>query len=369
MRRLVVFDAYPLDVGGTHRLIEQLARELPALGWSVRALMPADGPAVRFLRDAGVDTDVIQAPPALLGYGGSTTGIRLVRAVGAMPRYWARMRRYLRANADVVAANDLRGLILSGLAARAAGRALLWWNHMYPRYADATPREGPARPFSRLAHYTIASSSPLLRMSAGEGEVVAPPVYLPADLAHDPQQLPLIAMMARVHPQKGVDVLVEASRILRDRGVDHVVEVLGSTRGDDAEQQVRDLIAKYGLEATFTLAGVVPDVGPVLRRASVYVQSSRTAEGFGMATLEAMAYGLPVVATNVGGLDELVGDTAVLVAPDDPNAIADAVEQLLHDADRRAALGRAAAERARRYAPDQWAAQMAGVLDRTLARA
>lgn len=367
-RRVVVFDSYPLDVGGTHRLIEQLAHELRSFGWTVRAAMPAMGPAVEFLRDAGVQADVIEAPRALLGYGGSTTGGRALLAAAALPAYWAKARPFLRRHADVVAAIDLRGLLLCGPAARVAGRPLLWWITMYPRTSEGAPRDALGRPLSRLTHSVTALSAPLLEMSVRGGEVIPPPVY-PAQ-AHDgpKEQPPMVASIARIHPQKGVDVLVEASRLLRDRGVDHSIAVVGSGRGDQVEKDIRRRIADAHLESTVKLLGVMPDVSPVLHRASLYVQSSRTAEGFGMAAQEAMAHGLPVIATDVGGLRQLVGEAGVLVPPDAPQAVADAVEALLGDPERRARLGEMAVLRSRQNAPDIWAGRMAGLLERTLAR-
>ena len=67
--------------------------------------------------------------------------------------------------------------------------------------------------------------------------------------------------------------------------------------------------------------GRVPDVAAWLRRATVFVHPARW-EGFGLAVLEAMLAGLPVVATNVSSLPELVGDAGVLVPPDDAGALA-----------------------------------------------
>jgi glycosyltransferase involved in cell wall biosynthesis len=77
--------------------------------------------------------------------------------------------------------------------------------------------------------------------------------------------------------------------------------------------------------------------------ADLYLQTSR-AETFGMAVAEAMAIGLPVVASDVGGMAELIDDgcTGVLVPPDDPSAVADAVAALLDDTARVRALTSAA---------------------------
>ena len=359
MRRLVVFDAYPYDIGGAHRLIKRLDELLPPLGWSVRAVLPAAGPAVDYLRDGGVETDVLEAPGALLHYGGSTKGPRAFGAVTALPRYWAHCRRDFRATADVVVANDPRGLFLAGPAARTAGVPLLWWLHAEPAQLRKV-----LRPLSMLADFAIASSAPLFELSARKGEVVAPPVDVPAAVRTRRTRPPVVASIARIHPQKGIDVLVEASRRLHEKGVDHTVVVAGSGRGDDAERDLRRLISRHQLDDTFTIAGSLPDVSHLLDRATVYVQPSRSLEGFGMAALEAMAHGLPVIATDVGGLRELVTDVGVLVPVDDAAALAAELGALLGDPARRKQLGTAGRARAASYSPEQWARQMAAVLDR-----
>jgi hypothetical protein len=95
------------------RLVGRLGTALQPFGWSVRAVLPADGPAVGYLRSAGLDTEVLAAPRPLLHYGGTTKGSRAFGAATALPRYWARCRTYFRTNADVVIANDPRGLFLA----------------------------------------------------------------------------------------------------------------------------------------------------------------------------------------------------------------------------------------------------------------
>ena len=91
-----------------------------------------------------------------------------------------------------------------------------------------------------------------------------------------------------------------------------------------------------------------------MRRADRVCGKSRR-EGFGVACLEAMAYGRPVVASAVGGLLDLIDDgrTGVLVPPDDVTALAAALGDLIEDPARAAALGRAARDDARRYSFDR----------------
>jgi glycosyltransferase involved in cell wall biosynthesis len=100
----------------------------------------------------------------------------------------------------------------------------------------------------------------------------------------------------------------------------------------------------------------------LLREAQVFVLPS-TSEGMPMALLEAMAYGLAIVATEVGGVPDTVeaGVEAVLVAPGDPEALRSALAELVADPGERCRLGEAAAHGARRFSPERIAGEIAAV--------
>jgi glycosyltransferase involved in cell wall biosynthesis len=104
------------------------------------------------------------------------------------------------------------------------------------------------------------------------------------------------------------------------------------------------LAQELGLERRVFLLGRVPDVAAWLGRATVFVHPARW-EGFGLAVLEAMLAGVPVVATNVSALPELVvdGESGVLVPPDDAEALANGIARALDQPQ----LGEGALERAR----------------------
>ena len=159
-----------------------------------------------------------------------------------------------------------------------------------------------------------------------------------------PADAPVLLAIARLAPQKGVDVVIEALARVRERHDARLV-VLGEgpLRGELGE-----LAASRGVADAVSFPGRVGDVAWWLRRASLLVHPARW-EGFGLALLEAMLCARPVVASAVSSIPEIVvdGETGLLVPPDDAVALAEAVAALLDDPARGAALGAAGEARAR----------------------
>jgi glycosyltransferase involved in cell wall biosynthesis len=152
---------------------------------------------------------------------------------------------------------------------------------------------------------------------------------------------PLLLAVCRLAPQKGLDTAVRALAALPDA----TLLVLG----DGPERtSLEGLADSLGVRERLLLPGRVGDVAALYRRATVVVHPARW-EGFGLAMLEAMLAGKPVVAARAGSAPELVadGETGLLVPVDDATALADAVRTLLADPPRAEAMGRAGLERAR----------------------
>ena len=154
-----------------------------------------------------------------------------------------------------------------------------------------------------------------------------------------PRDARIVLAVCRLEPQKGVDVAVRAVARLREREPRAHLVVLG----EGGERALLERLARE-LSVPLSLPGRVPDVGAWLRRAAALVHPVRW-EGFGLAVLEAMLAGLPVVASRVSSLPELVldGETGILVPPDDPEALAAALGRVLVDS---AELGAAGLRRA-----------------------
>ncbi len=150
-----------------------------------------------------------------------------------------------------------------------------------------------------------------------------------------PQDVPLIGYVGRLRPVKGVDVLLTALAQLPHT---HLL-VVGTG------PQAADLTARAGqsdLMGRIHMLGQVADVRLALRACDVYAQPSRR-EAFGLAAVEAAAVGLPVVASAVGGLRDIVADgrTGLLVPPDQPAALANALAHLIAHPDEARQMGAA----------------------------
>jgi glycosyltransferase involved in cell wall biosynthesis len=113
------------------------------------------------------------------------------------------------------------------------------------------------------------------------------------------------------------------------------------------EGEERAALLEYGLD----IPGWTADVRPHLAWADVLAVPSRW-EGFGLVVVEAMASGVPVVASRVDGLDEVVGDAGILVPPDEPGALASALGRVLEDRELRAELAAAGIRRSRLFGVD-----------------
>ena len=163
-----------------------------------------------------------------------------------------------------------------------------------------------------------------------------------------PPDVPLLGTVANLFPRKGYDVMLRALSVLRRRRPEIHYLIVGT--GDPGyEQMLHELVRSLGLEESVHFAGFQDPVYPALAAMDVYVHPA-IMEGFGIALLEAMAMVKPVVATTTGGIPDIVvhEETGLLVAPEDPEALASAIGVLLDDKSRWAALGQAGRKRVER---------------------
>ena len=171
----------------------------------------------------------------------------------------------------------------------------------------------------------------------------------------------VIAGVGRLVPIKGFDLLVDALPAIAAQ----VPSARALLIGDGEERAALEArAAALGVGARLSITGAVTDVEGVLAAADVLAAPSRN-EGMGRVLVEAMAIGLPVVGTMVGGIPDVIidGECGRLVAADDAAALAAALAELGSDAALRAKLGAAAGPRAEAFSTDVAAAAMGAIYD------
>jgi glycosyltransferase involved in cell wall biosynthesis len=153
----------------------------------------------------------------------------------------------------------------------------------------------------------------------------------------------ILLTAGRLHRQKGYDLLLQALSVVQKSFPGVKMLILGE---GEEEKSLKKLAHSLELSEKVLFLGLRSDVDRLMQCSDIFVLSSRW-EGFPNVLLEAMAAGKPVVATAVGGVQELVVDevTGMLVPPQDETALADAIMLLLSDKERALAMGAAGRER------------------------
>jgi len=320
---------------GGYEYDRRIVAGLRALGWDVRVHLLPD----RFPRPTAADLALAARTFAALPDGAQVLVDGL--AFGALPELAARESRRLRLIALVhhplaaetgLSPGERQALERSERAALAEARAVV----------VTSPATAAA-----LRPYGVAPS----RILVVEPGTEPAPLSGGSRPGGGPVQLLCLATLT---PRKGHDLLVRALAALRHR--DWHLECVGSaTRSPGTAAALAELVATLGLEERVRLRGELSSAAleAAWDAADLLVLPSHH-EGYGMAVAEALARGLPVVATDVGAVAGLVGVEAGLVVPaGDQAALTSALDSLLGDAAARARLA-AGAARVRRRLPD-WA--------------
>lgn len=155
----------------------------------------------------------------------------------------------------------------------------------------------------------------------------------------------VIGSIGVIEKDKGHGYLVEAIARLKDQGIANVVCVMCGTGPQEVE--IKKLVLKKGLEKEIIFLGFRDDIPRVLKTLDIFALMSLTIESFSMAAVEAMAMRVPVIATNIGGLPEVVDDgkTGLLIPPGDVDALCGSIKYLINNPDIRLKMGEKGRER------------------------
>lgn len=248
---------------------------------------------------------------------------------------------------------------------RAAFRGpILLHLHSHVRETD---RAEPVLIATRGADAVVATSQAVAKWASGPCLVVHPGVPPPSAARTRSGSGLAIGCAGRLSPMKGMIHLVRAAALLRNELSDARIEIAGDGRERPfLESEIRRL----GLEGSVRLLGWRPDLYSVMGEWDIYVQPS-VIEPFGMAAIQAMHAGLPVVGTRGGGLEEIILDqaTGILVEAEKPEAIAAAVLRLAGEPALRHEMGERGRRRAREeFSPQRMASALGGAYEKLLRR-
>ncbi|ONK15326.1 glycosyltransferase family 4 protein [Streptomyces sp. MP131-18] len=323
----------------------------------------------------GVRVTVGAAPPAERKYRFTAAGARFVPVPVRMTPAALGMFAALCADADLVHAHGMRAGLLGALALRRRGTPLVvtWHSRSTAPGLRARGRGLTESCVARAASVVLATTSDLVDRARSRGArdarlaPVALPSAPPADEGAAPCKLraelgavgrPLLVAEARLDRSQTAGVLLAAARGWRRLAPQPLLAVVGEGPERTALQRRIDRE-----RLPVRLLGRGNDPAALLADADVALLIARWAGRAPLAE-EALRRGVPLVATAVGGVTEVVGDAAVLVPYGDPQALGAAVGALLSDPDRRAALAAAGRARARSWpTEDTTVAQVLSVYD------
>lgn len=328
------------DLGGAQIHVRDLASTLRESGHDVVVLAGGGGVLARQLEEHGVQVVVLRHMARPIRPLGD------LRALHELVGYLRRIRP------DIISTHSSKAGILGRLAGRRLGIPTITTAHGWlfdlPRHGR---REwvvwGVEKSMAPMARriVTVCESDRVLAISSGLSRPerfvtihnAMPDVHveLRADPAADP---PRLLMVARFAAQKDHETLLSALATLLD--VDWRLDLVGS---GPLEESVRARAESLGLSERVQFLGMREDVPELIAGSQAYLLISHW-EGLPRSILEALRAGLPVLATNVGGVREAVMDgvTGFLIPENDTALLADRLRRLLEDSSLRTTMGRAA---------------------------
>jgi glycosyltransferase involved in cell wall biosynthesis len=345
------------EILGAGLSIVRVLGALRSNGWRVSGWFPGPGRLVEEASPTLAATGFHEKPIAF-SLGGWRREPGIAQRLRRTPAYLRAFARWLAAEApDVVHANSLL-MLPEATIARTRGVPVVVQVH-------ELPPPGPKRTLSirwaaGVADVLVGVSAPvsgMLQERAGRTPVLTIHNGVPtANRAQPADDGFVVGTIGHVARTKGTDVFLEAARLARAARPALRFEHVGPTRlwgDDDYDGHVEALAAAPELEGSLRMLGHQP-AAPALARWSVFVLASRQ-EAFPLSTLEAMAAGVPVVATAVGGIPEQIEhlESGVLVAPESAAELSDWIVRLYDDDELRSRLAAAGRERVREAFPLQ----------------
>jgi glycosyltransferase involved in cell wall biosynthesis len=220
-----------------------------------------------------------------------------------------------------------------------------------------------------LAEYMRSLGHPAHKLCV-VGNGVATVVHLPNRRV--PNEPWVLGVMALFRPRKGLEVLLDAVHILIQRGIPVRLRAVGAFETEGYQKEIMSRVTRLGIAESIEWTGFQVDVNDQLRKMDLFVLPSLYGEGMPMVVLEAMANAIPVVASRVEGIPEVIRHDidGLIVEPGDPIDLVNRLHEIIGDVRRWKMMSRSSFDRQRRDFSDvSMARSLAAVYDEIFANA
>lgn len=363
LRLFIVF--HESEALGAGRSVLHALAPLQTYGWTTSAWFPGEG---TLLEEAAglIRFRAYRSKPLRYSVRGWQSDPGIITRLRATPAYLRAFRQsLLRARPHVVHANTLRALPEARVARRLGLPVVIHVHELPPAGAKRTLTFRAAANTADILVVVSEAVARVVKPHAGDTPVVVAYNGIPRPPRPRRESTsPTVGSIGTVCRTKGTDVFLQAAALVHPRCPELRFEHIGQSGLDedvDFERRVSTLAGSPKLRDYVTMLGRRPALEG-LERWEMFVLASRQ-DSFPLASLEAMAAGVPVIATAVGGLPEQIDhlESGVLVEPENPDALADWIVRLHEDRDLRERLASAAASRVEdRFTVDRQGAALHG---------
>jgi glycosyltransferase involved in cell wall biosynthesis len=342
--------------GGEVALARALS-PLVAAGVEAHVVLGEHGPIEGDLRAAGATVEVLPIDPALRDARRDSLLRSATHNVTSTVRHITQLRRrLLQITPHVVHTNTLKAAIYGGLAARSAGIPVVW--HVRDRVADdylPGPTVHVVRALSRMLPTRVIANSHATASALGRGTVIHDGYRRSRSSPERRGPVRRVAIVGRLSPWKGQHVVLPAfAEAFTDDDVRCAIAGSALFGEERYAASLHALANDLGIADRVDFLGHVDDVESLLDEIDVMVHASTVPEPFGQVIVEAMAAGVPIIASDAGGVREIVEPEvhALLTPPGDVAALSTALRRLRDDDELRVRLATAGRRRAQDFLPE-----------------
>ena len=358
-RTRVLFLDHTAQLGGGEIALFHLLNHLDLDRVEPVVVLFEEGPFADQLRQRFADVEILTLAPEIAQTRKASIGWKSffrISHVAHAGKFVLRLSRWIKQkDVEIVHTNSLKAHLLGGIAGRLAGKPVVWHlrDRISPDYLPEIAVRAVRFTSRLLPTFVIANSQATLNTVCKDSDTkrltrryrsIHDGCVIPESCGPEPNpSVKSVGLIGRISPWKGQDVFIKAAALLCREFPNVRFQIIGAALFSETayEAEIKDLCRNLGVEKEVEFTGFVRDISGMLENLSIVVHASTVSEPFGQVVIEGMAAGKPVIATDGGGVREIVDHniTGLLVPMGDERALASAISDLLLDPVRARQLG------------------------------